>query len=83
MSWQSHIWNYSNVVRLVHLPTGVTAACNNYRSQFQNREAALLQLRSKLYGATIPQEPVERVYEFPDSEPYPDDITKYATDHNS
>ena len=80
MNWQSCLWNPYNVVRVVHLPTGMAAICSNYRSQHQNREAALLQLKSKLYGATIPQAPIERVYELPDSEPYPDDITKYAKD---
>lgn len=35
-------------VRLVHLPTGVTATARNERSQHRNRQIALARLRRKL-----------------------------------
>ncbi len=37
-----------SAVRVTHLPTGLTATCQNERSQFQNKKQALTYLQSKL-----------------------------------
>lgn len=43
-----HINKTSSAVRLTHLPTGIVVACQNERSQFQNRDMCMKMLTAKL-----------------------------------
>ena len=47
-------------VRLIHVPTNTIVACQQERSQFQNRERAMKMLRSRLYQMKKEEEEAKR-----------------------
>ena len=51
-----HINKTDSAIRMTHIPTNIVVTCQSQRSQIQNREQALIMLKTKLYQLMLEEQ---------------------------